>query len=547
MNSFRKKDNSPCDIIIVGGGHNGLICSAYLARRGIKVKVLESAHKVGGAAITETFHPGFKNSVAAYTVGLLLPRVVTDLGLKAQGLKIVERPMQNFFPQERSGYLTFGTPQETRQSISTLSREDAKAYPAYEAALSRVAQAIRPLLINRAPTKGGGLGELLKSVIEGNRLRKLPLRTQRDLHALMTRSAADFLSLFFSHEAVLGALAFDCTIGTFTSPFQPGSAYVLLHHAFGEVNGKKGHWGHPIGGMGSISQALERTARQYGVEIETGARVEELLVSTSGVEGVLLEDGRHFKAPLVAASINPKQLFLEMVPEKALPDHFRQHMKIWRCESASLRMNVALGELPDFTCLPGRNGGRHHGSGIVIAPDLDYLHRAYRDAELTGFSRDPIIEIVIPSTLDATLAPTGQHVASLFCQHFRYHPPDGSHWDQRRDEMADRVVACVNHYAPNFGSSILGRQVLTPLDLERKFGLTGGDIFHGALQLDQLWSARPSVGYANHRTPVKGLYLCGSGVHPGGGVTGIPGYNAAKTILEDYKRREGQKRKSGGI
>jgi phytoene dehydrogenase-like protein len=322
-------------------------------------------------------------------------------------------------------------------------------------------------------------------------------------------------------------------VGNYASPFTPGTAYVLLHHAFGEVNGRKGAWGHAIGGMGAITAAMAKAARGRGVEIETEAPVREVIVEGGRAVGVATEDGRVIRARAVAANVNPKLLYTRLVPEEALPADFVARMRRWRCGSGTFRMNVALSRLPRFSVLP--EPGDHHTAGIILAPSLSYMDRAYRDSRDHGWSREPIVEMLIPSTLDDSLAPPGAHVASLFCQHVAPELPDGSSWDERREEVADLMIETVERYAPGFKVSVVGRQVLSPLDLERTFGLLGGDIFHGALSLDQLFSARPMLGYADYRSPVRGLYLCGSGAHPGGGVTGAPGHNAARVIAGDLK------------
>jgi phytoene dehydrogenase-like protein len=307
----------------------------------------------------------------------------------------------------------------------------------------------------------------------------------------------------------------------------------MLHHAFGEVNGKKGAWGHAIGGMGAITQALARTVRDYGALIDLDAPVREVIVERDRAVGVVLEDGRSIRAKYVVANVNPKLLYTQLVPSEALPDPFLARIKNWRCGSGTFRMNVALSGLPSFTALPGN--GDHLSAGIILAPSLGYMDRAYLDAREHGWSREPVVELLIPSTLDDSLAPPGQHVASLFCQHVAPELPDGRSWDDHREEVADLMIATVDRYAPGFASLVLGRQIMSPLDLERQFGLLGGDIFHGALSLNQLFSARPMLGHADYRSPVRGLYHCGSGSHPGGGVTGAPGHNAARTILSDYR------------
>jgi phytoene dehydrogenase-like protein len=378
---------------------------------------------------------------------------------------------------------------------------------------------------------------LFKAARVGNRIRALGLDLQRDLLDLFTASAGDFLDNWFESPPIKAALGFDSVVGNYASPYAPGSAYVLLHHNFGEVNGKKGIWGHAIGGMGAITQAMAKAAVTHGVDIRLSTRVRRVLVENGCAIGVETDNGETIRAAAVAAGVNPKLLYLDLVDSCALPEGFRRRMESWRCASGTFRMNVALSELPDFTALPGTACAEHHASGIIIGPSLGYMERAYFDARATGWSRNPIVELVIPSTLDDTLAPRGQHVASLFCQHAAPQLPDGSSWDDHRDAVADLMIETVDKYAPNFRRSVLARQILSPLDLERKFGLVGGDIFHGALDLRQLFSARPMLGYADYRGPIVGLYLCGSGGHPGGGVTGAPGHNAAREILRDFRRR----------
>ncbi len=524
---------------MIGGGHNGLVCAAYLARAGLKVKVLERRAVVGGAAVTEEFHPGFRNSVAAYTVSLLNPKVIADLELHRHGLKIVERPAMNFLPLPDGRYLLAGEGL-TKAEIAKFSPSDAERYDEYCAQLNVVADTLRDLVLRAPPNvvKGfgrRGLRELVRAAALGNELRHLELEQQRLVLDLFTRSAADFLSDWFKSEPLKALLGFNSIVGNYASPFDPGTAYVLLHHAFGEVNGKKGAWGHAIGGMGAITQAMAKAAREHGVEIATEAEVAEILIERNKAVGVVLSDGRIVRAKALAANINLKLLYTRFLPDHALPPEFSQRMHNFKCASGSFRMNVALSELPSFTALPGKMAAPHHGAGIIIGPSLAYMDRAYRDSVAHGWSREPIVEMVIPSTIDDSLAPPGAHVASLFCQHVAPQLPDGRSWDDAREEVADLMIATVDRYAPGFAASVFARQALSPLDLERTFGLLGGDIFHGALSLNQLFSARPMLGYADYRGPISGLYHCGSGAHPGGGVTGAPGHNAAKAILADLK------------
>jgi phytoene dehydrogenase-like protein len=529
------------DAVVIGGGHNGLTCAAYLAMAGLKVVVLERRALVGGAAVTEEFYPGFRNSVAAYTVSLLNPKVMRDLALGAHGLRIVERRIANFLPFEDGRFLKIGGGR-TREEVAKFSRRDADQLDAYYARLEMIADVARAVMLRTPPNLVEGspfaaIAELVKAGMIANRLRQLGVEGQRELLAVFTGSAGDYLDAAFESTAIKAALGFDGIVGHYASPYAPGSAYVLLHHCLGEVNGKKGQWGHAIGGMGAITQAMARAAISHGADIRVSTSVREVIVEKGRAVGVVTNSGETFRAAAVVSNLNPKLLYLDLVDPAALPADFRRRIGQWRCASGTFRMNVALSELPDFTALPGRQLAEHHTAGIIIAESLDYMEQAYFDARSGGWSRRPIIEIVISSALDETLAPKDGHVASLFCQHVAPELPDGSSWDDHRDTVADLMIATVDRYAPNFKRSVLGRQAFTPLDLERTFGLVGGDIFHGALELGQIFSARPMLGYADYRGPIPGLYMCGSGTHPGGGVTGAPGHNAAREILRDLKRR----------
>ena len=534
-----KQDAPHFDVVVIGGGHNGLVCAAYLARAGLKVKVLERREIVGGAAVTEEFHPGFRNSTASYTVSLLNPKIIEELELHRHGLRIVERPTMNFLPLPDGGYLLTGEGR-TKAEIAKFSRADAERYDDYCAQLTAIADVLRDLVLRAPPNvvKGFGLRgvrELIRAGALGNLLRGLDLESQRRLVDLFTKSAADVLNEWFESAPLKALLGFDSIVGNYASPFDPGTAYVLLHHAFGEVNGKTGAWGHAMGGMGAITQAMAKAATEHGVDIETGAEIAEVLTEQGRAVGVALSDGRIVKGRALVANVNLKLLYTQLMPEGALPPDFLTRMRNFKCGSGTFRMNVALSELPDFAALPGKEPGLHHSAGIIIGPSLEYMDRAYRDARDVGWSRAPIIEMLIPSTLDDSLAPPGAHVASLFCQHVAPELPERRSWDDAKDEVADLMIATVDAYAPGFAKSVVGRQALSPLDLERKLGLVGGDIFHGQLTLNQLFSARPMLGYADYRGPVDGLYHCGSGAHPGGGVTGAPGHNAARTILADLK------------
>src|SRR5436190_8724928 len=526
------------DVIIIGAGHNGLTCAAYLAKAGLRVKVVERRKVVGGAAVTEEFHPGFRNSVAAYTVSLLNPRIISDLKLGDHGLKIVERRAQNFLPAPDGSYLLTGEGR-TRQSVATLSERDADKIDAFARELEAIADVLRQFVLRAPPNivEGFGAGairEALNAVGTANILRRLSLEQQRSLLDLFTCSAGEMLDQRFESDLVKALYGFDAIVGNYASPYAAGSAYVMLHHAFGEVNGKKGVWGHAIGGMGAITQAMARAARGHGAEIETEAGVREVIVEGGRAAGVILDNGETIRAKYIVSGVNPKLLYTRLVPSGALAPEFLERIARWRNGSGTFRMNVALNALPSFSALPGT--GDHLTAGIILAPSLGYMDRAWQDARSHGWSREPVVEVLIPSTLDDSLAPEGQHVASLFCQHVAPELPDGKSWDDHREEVADLMIATVDQFAPGFAASVIGRQMLSPLDLERQFGLLGGDIFHGALTLNQLFSARPMLGHADYRGPLKGLYHCGSGAHPGGGVTGAPRRNAARTTVGDPRR-----------
>ena len=534
MNLSRSSTQSRFDAVIVGGGHNGLTCACYLAKSGLSVGVFERRGILGGAAVTEEFHPGFRNSTASYTVSLLNPKVIRDLRLEQHGLKVLERPMQNFLPMPDGRALTAGPDSaRTLESVRSFSTRDAERLPAYFKMLDGAVDMLRSQLLETPPTDPRRMRDLWSAFRLGRNFRKLDAAVQRDIHELFTRSAGDLLDHWFESDAVKALYGFDAVVGNYASPYTPGSGYVLLHHVFGEVNGKPGVWGHAVGGMGAITQAMATEARRLGVTLETDAPVRRILTSNGSATGIELEDGRVIEANVVAANVGPKLLYLKLLAEADVPAEVRARIERLRVGSATFRMNVALSELPKFTAAPRNDGGAHLGSGIILAPSLEYMDRAFADARLTGMSRAPIVEMLIPSTLDATLAPKGAHVASLFCQHFSYNLPGGRDWRQEKQSAVDLIFATVDSYAPNFSASVVGHSALSPIDLEEKLALAGGDIFHGALGLDQLWAARPMLGYGDYRTPLKSLYLCGSGAHPGGGVTGIPGHNAAREILRD--------------
>ncbi len=528
------------DAVVIGGGHNGLVCAFYLARAGLKVTVLERRGVVGGAAVTEEFHPGFRNSTASYTVSLLNPKVAADMDLAGHGLRVVERRMANFLPLSDRDYLKTGAG-HTHAEVARFSPHDAERLDAYGERLDVIADVLRELVLTtppNLPAEGGwpaALPELLKSAGLGKQLSRLDLTAQRDLLALFSQSAGDWLDGWFESDPIKACFGFDAVVGNYASPYTPGSAYVLLHHVFGEVNGKKGAWGHAIGGMGAITQAMASACAALGVDIRLDSPVAEVLVEKGRAVGAVTAAGDVIRARTVISNLHPKLLFERLLDPAVLPADFRERITRYRSGSGTFRMNVALSELPRFTCLP--EAGDHLTAGIIMAPSLGYMEQAFADARARGWSRQPIVEMLIPSILDDSLAPPGQHVASLFCQHVAPVLPDGRSWDDCREEVADLMIATVDGFAPGFKASVLGRRALSPLDLERTFGLIGGDIFHGRLELDQLFSARPVLGHADHRAPIAGLYMCGSGTHPGGGVTGAPGHNAAREILRDLRRR----------
>jgi len=521
------------DVVILGAGHNGLVCAFYLACAGLKVTVLERRGVVGGAAVTEEFHPGFRNSTASYTVSLLNPKIIAHMALAHHGLKVVERRMSNFLPLDDGRYFTAGEGR-TRGEVARFSARDAERLEAYEARLETVAAMLRTLVLQAPPnlTSGGwieALPEILKAASVGRRLGGLDLTGRRDVLDLFAKSAGDWLDGWFESDPIKALFGFDSIVGNYASPYTPGSAYVLLHHVFGEVNGRKGVWGHAIGGMGAITQAMAAACVAQGVEIRLETAVAEVLTEKGRAIGAVTEAGEVVRARTVISNLHPRLLFDRLVDPAVVPRDFTERMSRYASGSGTFRMNVALSELPDFSSLPG--SGDHLTAGIIMAPSLTYMDRAHSEARLHGWSQNAIIEMLIPSTLDDSLAPSGQHVASLFCQHVS---PDLA--DAHRETVADLMIETVDRYAPGFKASVIGRLALGPRDLERRFGLVGGDIFHGKLTLDQLFSARPVLGHADHRMPVPGLYLCGSGAHPGGGVTGAPGHNAARAVLKDLRR-----------
>jgi len=520
--------------VIIGGGHNGLVCGFYLARAGLKVRICEAHSEVGGAAVTEEFHPGYRNSVASYTVSLLQPRVIAEMGLAERGLRVVNRPVANFLPlSDKPGdYLVMGGGLARSQAeVAKFSRKDAETLPAYFAALDRVADVLRALAL-KIPPRTEGVRGLIDAALQSRALKDLDMAGRREALALFTRSASEYLDGWFESEPVKAAFGFDAVVGNYASPEAPGSAYVLLHHVFGEANGVKGAWGHAIGGMGAITQAMASACRDAGVEIATSQPVAEVLVEKGAAIGVRLASGEVVRAKRVIANVGPALLYRKLIARRELPDDFARAIDLYATGSGSLRMNLALSGLPRFAALP--EPGEHLSAGIIMAPSLAYMDRAYEDARRAGWSREPIVEMLIPSTVDESLVGTpGHHVASLFCQQF----DPALEWTEPQEaQAAEAVLDVLERFAPGMRDLIVGRQVLSPKGLERRFGLVGGDIFHGRMSLDQLWAARPVLGHGSYRGPLKGLWMCGAGTHPGGGVTGAPGHNCAKAVLRNRRR-----------
>ena len=525
------KDNY--DAVIIGGGHNGLVCSFYLAKAGLKVKVLERRNIVGGAAVTEEFHPGFRNSTASYTVSLLNPKVIRDMRLKENGLKIVKRPISNFLPVDDNNFLKVGgSIEKTQMQFRKFSNHDAEILPEYYRRIENVADVLRDLTTKTPLNLKGGYINIAKTIFDLAPIARKTNELQEDLFNLFTKSAKDFLDSWFENDHIKACFGFDSIVGNYASPETPGSAYVLLHHVFGEVDGEKGAWGHALGGMGSITKIMETVCEENGVDISTKTSVSKVLIENNKATGVKIDDGSVIYSDKVVSNLNPKLLFSKLVNEEDVDKEYLRKILNYKCGSGTFRMNVALSELPDFNCLSGKDVCEHHKSGIIIAPSLTYMDKAFTDAKQYGWSKNPIVEMLIPSTVDSSLAPKGKHVASLFCQQFAPTLPDNRSWHDEKDNAANTIIETVNRFAPNFKDSILGMSILSPLDLEEKLGLVGGDIMHGVMSLDQMWAARPVFNYGDYKTPVKDLFICGSGTHPGGGVTGLPGKNSSREILK---------------
>jgi phytoene dehydrogenase-like protein len=520
------------DAIIIGGGHNGLVTAGYLARAGRKVLVLERRYIVGGACVTEEPFPGFKVSTAAYVNSLFRPEIIRDLRLRDYGFDLIERNPASFSPTLDGRYLMLGSGVDSDvREIAKFSEKDARAYPLYEQMLERVASVVEPTLVQSPPNVAKpGLGDLFKMAPLGRRLGKLGSAMGEAIEVL-TGPATPILDRWFESEQLKGTLATDAIIGAFASPSMSGTAYVLFHHVMGETNGKRGVWAYVRGGMGGLTQALARAAADLGAEIRTEAEVSKILVRDGGVEGVVLRNGDEFRARHVASNVDCNVTFLQLLDTKLLPDDFVAAVKRIDYSSASLKINAAVSSLPNFTACPGTQAGPQHHGTVHLVPSQEFIERAFDDAKYGYPSKEPVVECQFPSSLDPSLAPAGKHVMSMFVQYAPYHLTGGTWDDATKNAFADRCFDIVERYAPGFKSSVIARQVLSPVDLERTFNLTGGNIFQGSMSLHQLFMFRPVPGFASYRTPIRGLYLCGAAAHPGGGVMGAAGWNAAREML----------------
>ncbi len=522
------------DAIIIGAGHNGLTTAAYLARAGLRVLVLERRHLVGGATVTEEIYPGFRYTVCSYVVSLLLPEVIRELELARHGLEIVPEECLLTPLPDGDRLVLWHDPDATHGEIARHSVRDAEAYRQFGHLMYHMGLAVRPIMSLAPPDPTSlspkELGGLLKL---GGHFAGLGSEQFHSLVKLMTMSVTDFLHEWFESEALIAALSAAGIIGTFMGPRSPGSAYVLLHHYIGDVDGVSQAWGFPKGGTGSVAQAIAAAATEAGAEIRVNAPVEKVLVKNGRAAGVALENGEEIGSRLVASGADPKRTFLKLLDPEHLPGDFVSDIRKFNMRGSSGKVNFALSGLPDFTCLPGP--GPHLRGSTSIGPSVDYLERAYDDAKYGQFSRKPWVGLVLPTMFDPTMAPPGMHVGSAFVQYAPYDLAGG--WtDAQREAFGDAVVDTISAYAPNFKDLILHRQVLTPWDMEQTIGLTEGNIFHGELSLHQLFFLRPSRSWTNYRTPVRNYYQCGSGAHPGGGITGAPGRLAALEILKDLRR-----------
>ena len=538
-------DQGQYDCIIIGGGHNGLIAAAYLAKRGKRVCVLERRPMLGGCSVTEDLWPGYKVSTASYVVSLLLPEIISDLQLKQNGLTILPRVPSSFTPMRDGRHLMLGAdPQKNFDQIAGFSKTDAESFVRYEKVLEDVARHLEPVLNQAAPDllplpaswRRIGMGKKLRDLKKGWALRRALASMEETIPEgieLLTAAARPVLERWFETEVLKTTLATDAVIGAFASISQPGTAYVLLHHVMGTAGGARGVWGYVEGGMGALSDSIATVCRQLGVVIETECEVQQIMIDKNQTRGVLLSDGRELGASVVASSVDANLTFNHFLKEADLPSPFRAAVDRIDYSSATAKINLALSELPNFKCLPSAGIAPQHNGTIHIGETLEEVERAYDDAKYGEPSKNPIVEITIPTSVDRTISPEGKHIMSMFVQYAPYKLKDGLVWDDIKEGFADRCVERVAEYAPNITNAIEHRQVLSPVDIERTYGLTGGNIFQGSMNLNQLHMMRPVPGWADHRTPIQGLYMCGAASHPGGGVMGACGKNAAEEILRD--------------
>lgn len=525
------------DVIIIGAGHNGLVCAAYLARAGRRVLVLERRELVGGCAVTEEIWPGYHVSTASYLTSLLQERVIRDLELERFGYRVDAKDPAFFSPFPDRRYLFMWQDRDkTLQEIAKFSRHDAEVFPAYEDHLERLSQVVESLLLTTPPEfPPQGLGDFVDYLKLAAKMRGLSPKEIVGLVKIFTQSAVEFLDEWFESGEIKVTLATDAVIGANGGPRSAGTAYILLHHVMGSVAGHRGLWGFVRGGMGAVSNAIADSARSRGVEIRTNAGVEHIKIVNGRARGVVLggekDGGEEIEADLVVSNLTPNLTFLHLIESRDLPSDFLASIRKYRSEGTSCKINLALSGLPNFRALPGSEGPQHRAT-MHLCPSLEYIERAWDDAKYGHPSQSPLLELTVPTMYDPSLAPAGKHIMGIFIQYAPYTLSEG-HWDELREPFAYRVFDIIEEYAPGFRDLIIDKQVLTPLDLERRFGLTGGNIFHGEMSLDQMFVMRPVAGSARYSTPIRGLYLCGSGTHPGGGVMGAPGYNAAHQILRD--------------
>jgi phytoene dehydrogenase-like protein len=521
------------DAIVIGGGHNGLVAACYLAKAKRSVLVLERRYIVGGACVSEETFPGYKVSTAAYVNSLFRPEIVRDLQLHSYGFEAIERNPASFSPFLDGRYLMLGRDRASDVAeIAKFSKKDAEAYPQYEAMLERVAAVIEPTLIQIPPNvMRPGIADLVNMGKLGRSMQKMGPAMNEAIE-ILTGAARPILDHWFESEELKGTIATDAIIGAFMAPSMPGTAYVLFHHVMGETNGKKGVWAYMRGGMGGLTQALAKAAKDLGVEIRTESEVTKILTKNGTATGVALANGDEFHAKHVASCVDMHLTFEKFLDPKTLPPEFAAAVSRIAYDSASVKINVAIDRLPSFTAMPGHEPGPQHHGTVHMCPDQDFIERAYDDAKYGHPSKEPVVELCLPSSLDNTVAPAGKHLMSMFVQYAPYKLKSGPWTDAIKNDFADRCFDIVEKYAPGFKSSVMDRQILSPVDIEETFGMTGGNIFQGTMPLHNLYMFRPVPGYANYRTPIKNLFMCGAAAHPGGGVMGAPGWNAAREMLK---------------